>query len=156
MAFPNTGVKWELLPDSANTDGFSLLMQRPCLLTVNRDSRRNVELLARRRSDTWPDCAEHCHIWCRSRQAFLEATTSLVSRTDIRPISSCMGRCSPERLPRDLTAVPIYVPPALCWLSGLGLRPPLLLCWGPDLMKSPDTAMAEDLVLTGKILTTEL
>ena len=33
----------------------------------------------------------------------MEATTSLVSRTDIRPISSCMGRCSPERLPHNLT-----------------------------------------------------
>ena len=28
--------------------------------------------------------------------------------------------------------------------------------WSPDLMKSSDTAMAENLVLTGKILTTEL
>ena len=50
----------------------------------------------------------------------------------------------------------LYVLPALCWLSGLGLRPPLLLRWGPDLMKASDTAMAEDLVPTGKILTTEL
>ena len=57
-------------------------MQRPGLLTVNRDSRRNVKLLARRRSGTWPTCAEHCHIRCRSRRAFLEATTKLVSRTD--------------------------------------------------------------------------
>ena len=66
-----------------------------------------------------------------------------------------MGRCSSERLPRDLTGR-IYVLPALCWLSGLGLRPSLLLRWGPDLIKSSDAAMAEDLVLTGKILTTEL
>ena len=29
-------------------------MQRPGLLTVNRDSYRIVELVARRRSDTWP------------------------------------------------------------------------------------------------------
>ena len=28
--------------------------------------------------------------------------------------------------------------------------------WSPDLMKSADTAMAEDLVLTGKILTTPI
>ena len=32
----------------------SLVIQRPGLLTVNRDSRRNVELVARRRSGTWP------------------------------------------------------------------------------------------------------
>ena len=70
-----------------------------------------------------------------------------------------MGRCSTERLPRDLTGrtyLSMYLLPELCWLSGLGLRPPLLLRWGPDLMKLSDTAMAEDLVLTGKILTTEL
>ena len=68
-----------------------------------------------------------------------------------------MGRCSPERLPRDLTGrTYLRTTGALCWLSGLGLRPPLLLRWSPDLMKTSDTAMAEDLVLTGKILTTEL
>ena len=37
----------------------SLLMRRPGLLTVNRDSRRNVELVARRRSGTWPQLVQN-------------------------------------------------------------------------------------------------
>ena len=83
----------------------SLLMQRPGLLTVNRDSRRNVELVARRLSGTWPRLVQNIvasgvalarpfwrlpQVWCHGP-------------IHIRPISSCMGRCSPERMPRDRT-----------------------------------------------------
>ena len=135
----------------------SLLMQPPGLLTVNRDSRRNVELVTRRRSGTWPRLVQNIvtsgvalarpfwrlpQVWCHG-PIFVRypAAWEGVHQSDCRAI---------------WRAVPIYVLPALCWLSGLGLRPPLLLRWSPDLMKSSDMAMAEDLVLTGKILTTEL
>ena len=135
----------------------SLLMQRPGLLTVNRNSRRNVELVARRRSGTWPRLVQKIvtssvalarpfwrllQVWCYG-PIFVRypAAWEGVHQSDFRAI---------------WRVVPICALPALCWLSGLGLRPPLLLRWGPDLMKSSDTAMAEDLVPTGKILTTEL
>ena len=135
----------------------SFLMQGPGLLTVNRHSRRNVELVARRRSGTWPRLVQNIvtsgvtlarpfwrlpQVWCHG-PIFVRypAAWEGVHQSDCRAI---------------WRAVPIYVLPTLRWLSGLGLRPPLLLRWGPDLMKSSDTVMAEDLVLTGKILTMEL
>ena len=123
----------------------SLLMQRPGLLTVNRDSRRNVELVARHRSGTWPRLVRNI-------------VTSGVALA--RPF---------WRLPQVWCHGPIFVRYPVAWegvhqsdcraiWQALPIYVPLLLCWGPDLMKSSDMAMAEDLVLllTGKILTTEL
>ena len=122
-------------------------MHRPGLLAVNRDSRRNVELVARRRSGTWPRLVQNiAHPVSLSPGHFggyhKFGVTDRYS-SDIQLHGKVFTRATAAR--SDGPYLSNYVLPALCWLSGLGLRPPLLLRWNPDLMKSSDTAMAEDL-----------